>query len=122
MKKYCINKIDDIFRFKFLIEDTLSETKELDKPYELSDFIVKYMDISKCTYLTNNMILPFKLYNFKNEVILIYSDEENINLLENKLAAINYNLSNLKPISKMMIMQNLDPNLDMFIINNNYYV
>lgn len=122
MKKFCLNKIDDIFRFKFLVEDALINSNELDKPYELNDFITKYMDISKCTYISNDVIIPFKLYNFKNECILIYADDSNIDILETKLASIKYNLSNLKQIDKYKIMLSEDTHLNMFIINNNYYI
>lgn len=126
MRSYCINNVNDIFKAKFFIEEKLIAAGKLEEEMQLDEFVKKYFDVSKMVYLHEDDILPFAIYKIEDEVIFIYTDEDKKDLIENKLKSMNFDFSGLKEVRNHEFYKLIDPMedkaLDMFILNNKYYM
>lgn len=114
----------ELFMAKKDIEDTLLETKEIEQPFTVPEFI-KYINFGTHIYwLSSTQIYPFKIISTPKESYLFVVSEEttkNINPLLNALSEIKYNYNNLEKKSVIDISTENIIDKPHFIINNDLY-
>lgn len=123
MKVYNLSNIEEIFLCKIYIESILLENNEIEEKMELQDFISKYMNVSNKVYMKNSTIIPFEIYDFYDEIIIIITENTYKDILVDELKKIEYNLSNLKVIPNNVLFNMFsedEDNKNLFIINNKY--
>lgn len=123
MKVYNLSNIEEIFLCKIYIESILLENNEIEEKMELQDFISKYMNVSNKVYMKNSTIIPFEMYDFYDEIIIIITENTYKDILVDELKKIEYNLSNLKVIPNNVLFNMFsedEDNKNLFIINNKY--
>lgn len=121
MKIYNLSNIEEIFLCKIYIESILLDNNEIEEKMELQDFIAKYMNVSNKVYMKNSTIIPFEIYDFYDEIIIIITENTYKDILVDELRKIEYNLSNLKVIPNDVLFNMFsEDNKNLFIINNKY--
>ena len=96
-----IDNIEDLIISKYLIESKLIEKKELTKKLELSDFVGKFINMSRnvVAYDINSVdqvIVPFFVYTLDNDrYIFFVSKNEKTELTLMKLKSIDYDVTKL---------------------------
>lgn len=118
-----INDIEDFVLAKHEIELMLIEDKIIEKRTDLKEFMEKYA-MPDNVYVVNNIQIPFKLYNIhdKHYVFVTNYNKEELEILENKIKLLKYNMNNLIELKLADMFNMTDPeNNNFIIINNKYY-
>lgn len=114
----------ELFMAKKDIEDTLLETKEIERPFTVHEFM-KYINFGTHIYwISSAEIYPFKIISTPKESYLFVVSKENtknINPLLNALSEIKYNYNNLEKKSAIDISTENIIDKPHFIINNDLY-
>jgi len=128
-----INKIneevDNFVIAKNKIEQPLIDNEELEKKMSIQEFL-DYIDLTQNIFMANdayNTAIPFKIYKPTEEnVVIIYALEKNIENVEESFKAalenIKYNLSNLKELTQIEILEGATQDKSYYIINNEFYM
>lgn len=128
-----INKIneevDNFVIAKNKIEQPLIDNEELEKKMSIQEFL-DYVDLTQNIFMANdayNTAIPFKIYKPTEEnVVIIYALEKNIENVEESFKAalknIKYNLSNLKELTQIEILEGATQDKSYYIINNEFYM
>lgn len=96
-----IDNIEDLIISKYLIESKLIEKKELTKKLELTDFIGKFINMSRNVVAYNinsvdQVVVPFFVYTLDDDrYIFFVSKNEKTELTLMKLKSINYDVTRL---------------------------
>ena len=96
-----MDNIEDLIISKYLIESKLIEKKELTKKLELTDFVGKFINMSRnvVAYDINSVdqvIVPFFVYTLDDDrYIFFVSKNEKTELTFMKLKSINYDVTKL---------------------------
>ena len=97
-----MDNIEDLIISKYLIESKLIEKKELTKKLELTDFVGKFINMSRniVAYNINSVdqvVVPFFVYTLDDDrYIFFVSKNEKTELTLMKLKSINYDVTKLK--------------------------
>ena len=100
-----MDNIEDLVISKYLIESKLIEKKELTKKLELTDFVGKFINMSRNVVAYNinsvdQVIVPFFVYTLDNDrYIFFVSKNEKTELTLIKLKSINYDVTKLDKYS-----------------------
>lgn len=118
-----INDIEELVIAKYKIEEKLIEDGKLEQKMSINDFLVNYAQVNY-VYKFKNLMIPFG-YNKINNIdylFVITKNEDELNILTNKLKLLRYNLSNMVKVdyNELMINEHIDEE-DFIIFNNNYY-
>lgn len=134
-----INRInEDVESFviaKNKIEQPLIDNEELEKKMSIQEFL-DYIDLTKNIFMANdayNTAIPFNIYKPTNiykpkeeNTIIIYSLEKDVDNVEksfkNTLGNIKYDLSNLKALTQLEILEGATQDKSYYIINNEFYM
>ena len=96
-----IDNIEDLIISKYLIESKLIEKKELTKKLELTDFVGKFINMSRNVVAYNinsvdQVVVPFFVYTLDDDrYIFFVSKNEKTELTLMKLKSINYDVTKL---------------------------
>lgn len=96
-----MDNIEDLIISKYLIESKLIEKKELTKKLELTDFIGKFINMSRNVVAYNinsvdQVVVPFFVYTLDDDrYIFFVSKNEKTELTLMKLKSINYDVTRL---------------------------
>ena len=96
-----MDNIEDLIISKYLIESKLIEKKELTKRLELTDFVGKFINMSRniVAYNINSVdqvVVPFFVYTLDDDrYIFFVSKTEKTELTLMKLKSINYDVTKL---------------------------
>lgn len=96
-----MDNIEDLIISKYLIESKLIEKKELTKKLELTDFIGKFINMSRNVVAYNinsvdQVVVPFFVYTLDDDrYIFFVSKNEKTELTLMKLKSINYDVTKL---------------------------
>ena len=96
-----IDNIEDLIISKYLIESKLIEKKELTKKLELTDFVGKFINMSRnvVAYDINSVdqvIVPFFVYTIDDDKYIFFvSKNEKTELTLIKLKSIDYDVTKL---------------------------
>jgi hypothetical protein len=122
MKIVNINDIEELILAKHEIDLNLIENKEIENKMELTEFINKYATPTYI-YIFNEIQIPFKLVKIcsENYLFVLDKNEDNINILINKLKLLKYNMDNLVEISTSEMMR-LNSMNNIIIHNSKYYM
>lgn len=123
MKIININDIEDLILAKHEIDLMLIEDNVIEKRTELNEFLEKYA-MPTDIYIYNGLSISFKLYILHDKKYLFVTNynKEELNILENKLKSIKYDINNLINIKYSDTINMLDlENQNFLIINNKYY-
>lgn len=96
-----MDNIEDLIISKYLIESKLIEKKELTKKLELTDFVSKFINMSRniVAYNINSVdqvVVPFFVYTLDDDrYIFFVSKNEKTELTLMKLKSINYDVTKL---------------------------
>ena len=96
-----MDNIEDLIISKYLIESKLIEKKELTKKLELTDFVGKFINMSRNVVAYNinsvdQVVVPFFVYTLDNDrYIFFVSKNEKTELTLMKLKSINYDVTKL---------------------------
>ena len=121
--------VEDFVIAKNKIEQPLIDNEELEKKMSIQEFL-NYIDLTKNIFMANddyNTSIPFNIYNpTKENVVIIYALERNIKNCEetfkDALKNIKYDLSNLKELTQLEILQGATQDKSYYIINNEFYM
>jgi hypothetical protein len=118
-----INDIEDLIITKYKIETKLIEDNVIESKMSIPDFISKYTNMNYI-YKVKNLMIPFgfnRIYDV-DYLFVVSNDENELDLLTNKLKLLRYNLNNMSKVDYLSLMKNehLDEE-DFIIYNNNYY-
>lgn len=118
-----INDIEELVIAKYKIEEKLIEDGKLEQKMSINDFLINYAQVNY-VYKFKNLMIPFG-YNKINNIdylFVITKNEDELNILTNKLKLLRYNLSNMVKVdyNELMINEHIDEE-DFIIFNNNYY-
>ena len=100
-----MDNIEDLVISKYLIESKLIEKKELIKKLELTDFVGKFINLSRNVVAYNinradQVIVPFFVYTLDDDrYIFFVSKNEKTELTLMKLKSINYDITKLNKYS-----------------------
>lgn len=130
MKEICLNDLgtfpEEFILAKIDIENLLLEDNEIENKMDLESFI-SYLQIQNNVYINGNQTVAFKYIKGKTSDYLFYSftnektKEEAISKLKDKLVSIKYDFNNLTKLN-MSDFSNFDfENIDMFLINQQFY-
>ena len=123
MKIININDIEDLILTKHEIDLILMKDNIIDERTTINDFLNKYA-MPDNVYVVNGINIPFKLFNLHDEHYLFVTNynKEEIEILENKIKLLKYDMNNLVELkfNDMLQMQDID-NENFIIINNKYY-
>jgi len=123
MKVINVTDIEDLISAKLEIDSLLLSHKDIEKKIPLNEYMEKYCNLSNA-YSYKGDIIPFAYYNiYGNQYLYIAQESDNIDKLIEKLKAIDFDLSNLKEITNIDIIEKFETyeNAEYFIINNKYY-
>ena len=96
-----MDNIEDLIISKYLIESKLIEKKELTKKLELTDFVGKFINMSRniVAYNINSVdqvVVPFFVYTLDDDrYVFFVSKNEKTELTLMKLKSINYDVTKL---------------------------
>ena len=96
-----MDNIEDLIISKYLIESKLIEKKELTKKLELTDFVGKFINMSRNVVAYNinsvdHVVVPFFVYTLDDDrYIFFVSKNEKTELTLMKLKSINYDVTKL---------------------------
>ena len=96
-----MDNIEDLIISKYLIESKLIEKKELTKKLELTDFVGKFINMSRNVVAYNinsvdQVVVPFFVYTLDDDrYIFFVSKTEKTELTLMKLKSINYDVTKL---------------------------
>ena len=96
-----MDNIEDLIISKYLIESKLIEKKELTKKLELTDFVGKFINMSRNVVAYNinsvdQVVVPFFVYTLDDDrYIFFVSKNEKTELTLTKLKSINYDVTRL---------------------------
>ena len=121
--------VEDFVIAKNKIEQPLIDNEELEKKMSIQEFL-NYIDLTKNIFMANddyNTSIPFNIYNpTKENIVIIYALERNIEnceeVFKDALKNIKYNLSNLKELTQLEILQGATQDKSYYIINNEFYM
>lgn len=100
-----MDNIEDLVISKYLIESKLIEKKELTKKLELTDFVGKFINMSRNVVAYNingvdQVVVPFFVYTLDDDrYIFFVSKNEKTELTLMKLKSINYDVTKLNKYS-----------------------
>ena len=100
-----MDNIEDLVISKYLIESKLIEKKELTKKLELTDFVGKFINMSRNVVAYNinsvdQVVVPFFVYTLDDDrYIFFVSKNEKTELTLMKLKSINYDVAKLNKYS-----------------------
>ena len=122
-------EVEDFVIAKNKIEQPLIDNEELEKKMSIQEFL-NYIDLTKNIFMANdtyNTSIPFNIYNpTKENIVIIYALEKNIKNCEeafkDALKNIKYDLSNLKELTQLEILQGATQDKSYYIINNEFYM
>lgn len=115
-----INDIEDLILTKHEIELKLIEDGVIEEKMQIVDFINKYA-LTNYVYMFNDILIPFRIYKSDKIYVFIVNDnEEEINLLMNKLKAIKFDMNNTIELSKNDMLDDSIAN-SVIIYKNKYY-
>ena len=122
MKIVNINDIEDLILTKHEIDLMLIEDKVIEKRTGINEFLEKYA-MPTNIYMYNGISIPFKLYTLHNNkyLFVVNYNEDEINVLENKIKQIKYDMNNLVRLTNEEINQMQDYENENFIIIDNHY-
>jgi len=118
-----INNIEDLIIAKYNIENYLIETKQIEEKDTLSNFLTNTANINMIyLYKGNPIPFCFKIINNEQYLFVTNDNENEINLVVNKIKLCKYDLNNLYKLSNEEInkIENLEDS-DYIIINNKIY-
>ena len=123
MKFVNINDIEDLVLAKHEINLMLIEDKIVEERMSINDFLIEYAT-PDYVYVVNGTHIPFRILNIhdKHYVFVTNYNKEELEVLENKIKLLKYDINNLielKP-SDMLNMLDID-NSNFVIIKNKYY-
>ena len=96
-----MDNIEDLIISKYLIESKLIEKKELTKKLELTEFVGKFINMSRNVVAYNinsvdQVVVPFFVYTLDDDrYIFFVSKNEKTELTLMKLKSINYDVTKL---------------------------
>ena len=96
-----MDNIEDLIISKYLIESKLIEKKELTKKLELTDFVGKFINMSRNVVAYNinsvdQVVVPFFVYTLDDDrYVFFVSKNEKTELTLMKLKSINYDVTKL---------------------------
>ena len=96
-----MDNIEDLIISKYLIESKLIEKKELTKKLELTDFVGKFINMSRNVVAYNinsvdQVVVPFFVYTLDDDrYVFFVSKNEKTELTLTKLKSINYDVTRL---------------------------
>ncbi len=128
-------EVENFVIAKNKIEQPLIDNEELEKKMSIQEFL-NYIDLTKNVFMVNdayNTAIPFNIYKptdiykpDEENVVIIYALEENIDNVEesfkNTLADIKYDLSTLKALTQLEILEGATQDKSYYIINNEFYM
>ena len=123
-------EIEDFVIAKTKIEQPLIESEKIKKKMSITEFI-EYIDLTNNVYCVANKehsVIPFVINKpTNNDLVVLYSstcENKYIDEFKKDLERINFNLSKLKSISQLDILNNIiDLNKqNYFIINQQFYI
>ena len=128
-------EVENFVIAKNKIEQPLIDNEELEKKMTIQEFL-NYIDLTKNIFMANdayntaipfNVYKPIDIYKPKEEnVVIIYALEENIDnveeLFKNTLSDIKYDLSTLKALTQLEILEGATQDKSYYIINNEFYM
>ena len=122
-------EVEDFVIAKNKIEQPLIDNEELEKKMSIKEFI-DFIDLTKKIFVSNddaNVSIPFNIYNpSKDNIVIIYSLDNNIEkytkIFKDALYNIKYDVSNLKELTQLEILEGATQNKSYFIVNNEFYI
>jgi len=122
-------EVDNFVIAKNKIEQPLIDEEKLEKKMSIQEFL-NYIDLTNNIFMANdayNTAIPFNIYKpIEENVVIIYALEKNIENVEESfkdaLKNIKYNLSNLKELTQIEILEGATQNKCYYIINNEFYM
>lgn len=122
MKIVNVNDIEDLILAKHEIDLMLIEDKIISERTNINDFLTKYATPDN-VYVVNGVFIPFKLYIIHNDKYLFVTNynKEELELLENKIRLLKYDMNNLVELKFNDMLNMQDPMNDNFIIINKKY-
>lgn len=115
--------IDDVFKYKMIIEERLLKENKISEKLKLDDFI-EYLDFAKTIYIEGTKTtVPFCIYKLDDDNMVIFhtSEEAQLNKLLDSLLIIMYNFSNLEKLTREDLMKRDVETNKFFIINEQFY-
>ena len=122
-------EVEDFVIAKNKIEKPLIESEQLEKKMSIQEFL-DFIDLTKTILMFNdesNLTIPFSLTKTtEDNIVVIYAyDGRNtkyVDLFKEKMKEINYNISTLKEISQIDILQGITTNKPYFVVDNKFYI
>lgn len=122
-------EVDNFVIAKNKIEQPLIDNEELEKKMSIQEFL-NYINLTNNIFMANdayNTAIPFNIYKPTEEnIVIIYALEKNIDNVEESfkdaLKNIKYNLSNLKELTQIEILEGATQDKCYYIINNEFYM
>lgn len=92
--------VSKLFYVKFEIERVLIEREEIEKPFELNEF-VEWLNMPDTIYCTGDAVIPYSLVDISNGqyLFIVEEDDKNISKLVSALEEIEYKTSNLVAVT-----------------------
>lgn len=122
-------EVDNFVIAKNKIEQPLIDEEKLEKKMSIQEFL-NYINLTNNIFMANdayNTAIPFNIYKPTEEnIVIIYALEKNIDNVEESfkdaLKNIKYNLSNLKELTQIEILEGATQDKCYYIINNEFYM
>lgn len=122
MKFVNINDIEDLVLAKHDINLMLIEDNIVEDKLSINDFLDIYA-MPNYVYVVNGINIPFKLLNIRDMhyVFVTNYNKEELELLENKIRLLKYDMNNLIKLNFNDMINMTDPTNDNFVIINGQY-
>ena len=122
-------EVDNFVIAKNKIEQPLIDEEKLEKKMSIQEFL-NYINLTNNIFMANdayNTAIPFNIYKpIEENIVIIYALEKNIDNVEESfkdaLKNIKYNLSNLKELTQIEILEGATQDKCYYIINNEFYM
>lgn len=109
----------EILKAKEEVENKLIETKVIESPMELTDFI-NYLGLQNFIYIKNDTVIPFRIID---DMMFTTSSKEEVQQVIDALNLFDGNFDKLTTVSTLDVYQGKLEKVDFyFIINSEYKI
>ena len=109
----------DILKAKEEVENKLIETKVIESPMELTEFI-NYLGLQNSIYIKNDTVIPFRIID---DMMFTTSSKEEVQQVIDALDLFDGNFDKLTTVSTLEVYQGKLEKVDFyFIINSEYKI
>jgi hypothetical protein len=109
----------EILKAKEEVENKLIETKVIESPMELTEFI-NYLGLQNSIYIKNDTVIPFRIIN---DMMFTTSSKEEVQQVIDALNLFDGNFDKLTTVSTLEVYQGKLEKVDFyFIINSEYKI